>query len=309
MALSRRQFLGAAAAAGSACLATNVRAIEPISRTGTPKFKFSLAAYSYREYLPSTRGKETVPGKKGNLSLEDFITDCAKFGLDGTELTSYYFPKETTPEYLRSLSSLCFKLGLDVTGTAVGNDLTLPKGEKRDEQIALVKRWVDNSAILGAPVIRIFSGHVQKGQTEAEAHALAVEGIEECCDYAGKHGVFLALENHGGLTERPEGLLKLVKDVKSPWFGVNFDSGNFRSPDPYADLEQIAPYAINAQVKVVVSRGDRATAKKEPSDFKRLAKILRDAGYRGYVVLEYEEGDDPRSACPKFLDELRAAFA
>jgi sugar phosphate isomerase/epimerase len=151
---------------------------------------------------------------------------------------------------------------------------------------------------------------VKKDQTAEEAHRLAVEGIEECCDYAGKHGVFLALENHGGLTERPEGLLKLVHDVKSPWFGVNFDSGNFHSADPYADLEQIAPYAINAQIKVVVSRGgDRTKAKKEPSDFKRLAKMLRDAGYRGYIVLEYEEADDPRSACPKFLDELRAAFA
>lgn len=311
----RRDFLKTAGALSLSALgaaAFPVRpagAIEPIRRNGTPKFKFSLAAYSYRELLTTTRNGKSVPGKRGNLTLEDFIADCAKFQLDATELTSYYFPADTTPEYLRSLASLCFKLGLDVSGTAVGNDLTHPKGPQRDEQIALVKRWVDNSAVLGAPVIRIFSGNVKSGQTEAEAHRLAVEGIEECCDYAGKHGVFLALENHGGLTERPEGLLKLVRDVNSPWFGVNFDSGNFHSSDPYADLEQIAPYAINAQVKVVVTRGDRKTTKKEPSDLKRLASMLRNANYRGYITLEFEEDEDPREACPRYLDQLRAAFA
>ena len=74
------------------------------------------------------------------------------------------------------------------------------------------------------------------------------------------------------------------------------------------DLEKIAPYAINAQVKVVMQRGDRKTAKKEPVDMPRLAKILREAGYRGYIVLEYEEEEDPREVCPKFLAEMRAAF-
>ncbi len=310
---SRRDFfrtaLAATAVGGGFAPLGALRAVEPVRRNGTPKFKFSLAAYSYRELLTTTRGDKVVPGKRGNLTLEDFVADCAKFQLDATELTSYYFPKDATPEYLRSLRALCFRLGLDVSGTAVGNDLTHPPGPARDEQIALVKRWVDNAAILNAPVIRIFSGNVKKGQTEAEAHRLAVEGIEECCDYSGGRGVFLALENHGGLTERPEGLLKLVRDVKSPWFGVNFDSGNFHSSDPYADLEKIAPYAINAQVKVVVSRGEGKSGKKEPADFKRFARMLSDVGYRGYIVLEFEEDEDPRVACPKYLDEIRAAFA
>ena len=115
------------------------------------------------------------------------------------------------------------------------------------------------------------------------------------------------MENHGGLTATPAGLLSLVKDVKSPWFGVNLDSGNFHGEDIYAELEQIAPYAVNVQIKVVVSP---AKQKRQPSDFKRLAKIMSEAGYRGYIVLEYEETDeDPRTACPKFIDEIRNAFA
>ncbi len=271
-------------------------AIEPVLRAGSAKFKFSLAGYSYRKLLS---------GNPPELTLDDFLLDCAKMGLEGTEPTSYYFPKQVTPEYLRHLKHLAFRLGLDISGTAVGNDFCHPPGEKRDGQIAHVKQWIDWAEILGAPVIRIFSGNPHGGQTVDEARRLAVEAIEECCDYAGRHGVFLALENHGGLTSGVDGMLRLVHDVKSPWFGVNFDSGNFHSEDLYGDLAKIAPYTLNAQIKVVVSGPDR---KRVPSDFRRLAQILTDANYRGYIVLEYEENEDPRVACPRYMEQLREAF-
>jgi len=293
----RRQFLAATAAAASAAIAAPLSAIEPIPRNGQPKFKFSLAAYSYRELLK---------GDSPKLTLTDFIDDCAKFGLEGTELTSYYFPPKPSPEYLRTLRRQCFRLGLDVSGTAVGNDFGHPPGDKRTQEIANVKAWIDNAEILGAPVIRIFAGHQQKDQTEAQAHSLMIQAIEECCDYAGKHGVHLALENHGGPTATADGLLKFVRDVSSPWFGVNLDSGNFHSDDPYGELERIAPYALNAQIKVVMSGPDK---KKVPADFARLAKMLRAAHYRGYVVLEYEESGDPREESAKYIDQMREAFA
>lgn len=294
-ALSRRNFLAASAATLAA--SSVVAAIEPIARNGQPKFKFSLAAYSYRTLLT---------GDKPELTLSDFVDDCAKFGLDGTELTSYYFPKNVTHEYLRELRRHCFRLGLDVSGTAVGNDFGVEAGPARDKQIASLKQSIDFAQSLGAPVIRIFAGHAPKGSDPAEAYGRMVSAIEECCDYAGQRGVHLALENHGGPTATAEGLLKFVKDVQSPWFGVNLDSGNFHSDDIYGELEQVAPYALNVQVKVVVSGPDK---KKQPADYKRLAKILRDANYRGYVVLEYEEAGDPRVECPKHLAELREAFA
>lgn len=295
---TRRNFLtatGAALAGGS--LARSAAAIEPIERTGQAKFKFSLAAYSYRDLLS---------GKNASLTLADFIDDCAKMGLEGTELTSYYFPPDVTPEYLRGVKRQTFRLGLDISGTAVGNDFCHPAGPDRDRQIALVKQWVDRSELLGAPVIRIFSGQTKKGQEEADARRLAIEAIEECCQYAGQHGVFLALENHGGLTATIDGLLQLVQSVKSEWFGVNLDTGNFHSDDPYADLARLAPYAVNVQIKVSMHpKGGQ----REPADLKRLAKIVRDSGYRGYIVLEYEEREDPREACPRYLDQMREAFA
>ena len=300
---SRRDFLrrAALASAGAGALigvsSRQSKAIEPIARDGKNFFKFSLAAYSYRDVL------DAKPPKT-KLTLDDFIGDCAKMGLQGTELTSYYFPPEPSHEYLRHLKQLCFRLGLDISGTAVGNDFCYPPGEKRDAEIKHVKRWIDYAEILGAPVIRIFSGH-EHGTSVEEAHRLAVSAIEECCQYAGDHGVFLALENHGGLTTKAEGLMALVRDVKSPWFGVNLDTGNFHSSDVYAEIAQLAPYAINVQVKVSLSGPD---GKRQHADFRRLARIMADAGYRGYIVLEFEEPEDPLTACPRYVDEMRAAF-
>ena len=282
--------------AGTTLLGSIASAIEPIARNGNPKFKYSLAAYSYRDLFKGDSPKAT---------LFDFIADCAKLGLEGTELTSYYFPKDLTSDYLRQIKKRCFELGLDISGTAVGNEFGWPAGEKRKEQIALVKRWVDHSEFLGVPTIRVFAGHVKEGATDEQAHKLMVEALEECCEYAGKHGVFLALENHGGPTATAEGLLKFVHDVKSPWFAVNLDTGNFHSNDVYAEMEKVAPYAVNVQVKVVTSGPDK---KKQPADFPRIAKILRDANYRGYVVLEYEEAGDPRVECAKVIDQMREAF-
>lgn len=297
---SRRTFLKrfSTIAAGPAALSLlpgNVRAIEPIERQAGPKFKFSVAAYSYRDLLTASPPK---------LTLDDFIADCAKMQLEGTELTSYYFPPDVTPDYLRHIKNLTFRLGLDISGTSVGNDFCWPDGPKRQEQMALVKRWVDNAEILGAPVIRIFSG-VPKETSREEAHRLAIAGIEECCQYAGEHGTYLALENHGGLTTTASEMLQLVEAVKSPWFGVNLDTGNFHGADFYAELEQLAPYAVNVQIKVSVWGPDN---KRTPADFPRLAKILSAANYRGYIVLELEEPGDPRELCPKYVAQLREAF-
>lgn len=297
--LHRRQFLQASTAtfAGVALTAATkpAPAIQPIPRNGQPKFKFSLAAYSYRDFLAPKQGKQPT------LTLKDFIDDCAKLDLDGTELTSYYFPKEITPTYLHGLRQQAFRLGLDISGTAIGNEFGHPKGEKRDAEIAKAKQWIEHAATLDAPVIRIFAGHQQKGQSADEAHSLMVSAIEECCDYAGKHGVYLALENHGGPTATADGLLKFVHDIDSPWFGVNLDGGNFRGDDAYDQLARIAPYAVNAQIKAKVGGA--------PADFKRLAKIMREARYRGYIVLEYEEPGSVREECARYLKEIREAFA
>jgi sugar phosphate isomerase/epimerase len=237
------------------------------------------------------------------MRLEEFIDFCARMQLDACEPTSYYFPDEISNAYLMDIKGLAFRLGLDISGTAIGNDFCVPPGPKRDAEIADAKAWIDHAAALGAPVIRIFAGKVPPGDTEEAALARCIEGIDTCLEHAAEKGVVLALENHGGITATPEQMLRIVHGVKaSPWFGVNFDSGNFRTADPYGDLAKISPFATNAQIKVSMHPGD----KRERADFKRILGILRDADYRGYIVLEYEESEDPLTAIPPLLDELRA---
>jgi sugar phosphate isomerase/epimerase len=130
-----------------------------------------------------------------------------------------------------------------------------------------------------------------------------VESIEACADHAAKRGVFLALENHGGIVAEPDGLLEIVKAVKSEWFGVNLDTGNFHGVDPYADLARIVPYAVTAQVKVEMQAKG---GEKQEADFGRLVRMLKDGGYRGYVTLEYEAAEAPLTAVPRYLERLRA---
>jgi sugar phosphate isomerase/epimerase len=90
--------------------------------------------------------------------------------------------------------------------------------------------------------------------------------------------------------------------VKSPWLGVNLDTGNFRTEDPYADLARCAPYAVSVQYKVSMSPRGKG---KQPADFARVLGILRAANYRGFVTLEYEEAEDPVAAVPRHVREMR----
>jgi sugar phosphate isomerase/epimerase len=301
MPVSRRQFLGAAAAAVLPA-GSLVRAADPIVRTDKPFMKLSLAAYSFNKYLPSNRAAASKTPPK--MTLEQFVDYCASLDLEGTELTSYYFPEEITPAYLNALKGQTHRLGLDISGTAIGNDFCVADGPERETQLKLCRDWIDYSAALGAPAIRIFAGKIPKGETEEKAVERCVAGIEKSLEYAAEKGVALALENHGGITATPAQLLNIVKKVKpSPWFGINFDSGNFHTADPYADLEQISPYAINAQVKVSVNRGEGA--KKEPADLGKVVGILKAAKYRGYLALEYEEPEDPWENIPGIIKTLR----
>ncbi|MBI5397575.1 MAG: TIM barrel protein [Verrucomicrobia bacterium] len=310
--MTRRDFLklSGAGATLSGLGAVNPRfaaAIEPIKRSGPPKLRLSLAAYSFREFFKdASHARKTQADPAKQIDMFQFVDYCADQGCEGAELTSYYFPKDVTDDYLRRVKERAAKRGVAVSGTSVGNTFTLPKGEKRDQQIADVKKWVDRAAVMGAPHIRVFAGSAQKGGTAAEATRLCIEAMEECCDYAGKKQIYLGIENHGGIVAEPGGLLEIVRAVKSKWCGVNLDTGNFHSDDPYADLAKCAPYAVNVQVKAEIKR--KGAKEGEPSDLARIVKMLRDVNYQGFVALEYESKEDPYTGVPRLLKQMKAAF-
>ena len=296
MTTSRRQILKAipAAAVVAASGAVPAGAIPPVTRGGKPRLRLGLAGYSLRDHLTG----KLAPA----MTLDDFIEKAATWEVDAVELTSYSFPPDFTPAYVAGLKRHCHLLGIDVSTTPIRNTFTHPAGPEREKEIAHVKRWLDVAADLGSPAIRIFAGDVQKGQPEAEARRHCVESIEACADHAARRGVFLALENHGGVVADPDGLLDIVRAVKSDWFGVNLDTGNFHGVDPYADLARCAPYAVTVQVKTEIQPKG---APKQEADLARLVRVVKDAGYRGYVTLEYEAAEAALTAVPRHLDRLR----
>jgi len=297
MSTSRRQFFHAALAAGAGAVlgSTTAPAIEPIKRNGKSRIRLSVAGYSYRKYL-DLKIKPQPP-----MTLFDMADLAAQMDLDAIEPTAYYFP-ETTTDYLARLKGKCSRLGLDVSGTAVGNNFCVSDPSKLKEQIASVKKWTEISSFLGAKTMRIFAGSVDKGDTEEKARGRCIEAIQEACDHAAKFGVILALENHGGIVTTIEQMLGVVKAVKHDWFGVNWDTGNFHSADPYDDLARLAPYAVTVQIKTEIQR---AGQKKEDADLKRLIDSLKATGYRGYVALEYEGSEEPKEAIPRAVEALK----
>ncbi len=302
---SRRSFLrqtgfGAAAAALAPGAALG---IEPFNRPGPARMRLSLAAYSFRDYFKdSTQGRERAVDPARQIDLFRFVDFCAEHGCEGAELTSYYFPRDADAEYLKKLRRHAFLRGTSISGTAVGNTFTHPEGKERDAQIALVKKWIQDAAILGAPHIRIFAGTAPRGVNASEAKKFCISAIEECAGVAAEKGVFLGLENHGGIVAESKELLDIIRTIQSPWVGINLDTGNFHTEDPYRDLELCAPYAVNVQIK---SEIQRRRGNKEAADLKRMIEILRKPNYQGFVALEYEADPDPWRQVPILLRELR----
>jgi len=278
-------------AAGPLALA---RAIEPIGRTRPGHLKLSLAAYSFRRHLA---------GPDATMDLFDFVDRAADLGLDAVEPTAYYFPADVAPDDLHRLKQHAFLLGLDVSGTAIRNDFCLPPGPERDRELAQARTWIDRAAELDAPTLRLLSGEWRQGTPDEELEELVIQAIEALLPHAAERGVTLALENHGGgVTVTAEQLLRLTRAVKGPYFGVNLDTGNFHGADPYAEVAAAAPYAVNVQVKTEIRRKGRS---KEPADLAKVIGILREARYSGYVVLEYDAAEDPLTAVPRYVKELR----
>jgi sugar phosphate isomerase/epimerase len=115
----------------------------------------------------------------------------------------------------------------------------------------------------------------------------------------------LALENHWGLSRTPEGLLRILNSISSPYLGALMDTGNFME-NPYSKLEAIAPRTVYVQAKAYTGGGEWYTL---DLDYRRIANILRKAGYSGYVSLEFEGKADPDKAVPENIAILRKAFA
>ncbi len=277
--LTRRTLLASAAATAFAA---------PLKARLRP----ALCAYSFRNEL-----------QKGALKYTDLIRISAENDLDGVDLTVYWFPN-TTNDFLIPLKRAAFQSGIEIYSISIRTVLTQPPGPTREKAAAELKSWIDVAAKLGAGHIRVFGGAVPQGSTDADAASWVAEMLKPASDYAGQHGIVLGLENHGGITDKAEDIVRIVKQVNSPWVGVNLDTANFKTRI-YEQIEMIAPHAVNVQVKAMV-KDENGPA---PSDWDRVAKMLVKNHYRGYLALEYEEKADALTSTPPLFKKLREVCA
>jgi sugar phosphate isomerase/epimerase len=295
---TRRSFLGAAAALPLP-LATSAAASASVMPGLPSRIKTSCNLYSFNG-----------PLIKGEMTLEQVLEFCAEIGFDAVDPTGYYFkgyPAVPDDALVYRIKHLAFSLGLGISGTGVRNDFAVPEAAKRDADVAHVTRWVDTAAKLGAPVLRVFDGKVMPADVpRARVMDWIVDGIQRCVTAGEARGVMIVLQNHNDALKVAGDYLEIRKRIPSTWFGLNVDIGSLRTTDdPYAEIALLAPYAYTWQVKELVYRRD----KEERVDLKQVARILKDARYRGYVPIETLGPGDPKEKVRRYLDEFRAAIA
>jgi sugar phosphate isomerase/epimerase len=258
-----------------------------------PRLRSAICAYSFRNAL-----------EKKTMTYDDLIRMAVDLDVDGLDLTVYWFPNRS-PEFLLPLRRLAYKSGVELYSISIRSEMTRPTAEQRKQEVANIIGWIDAAERLGAGHIRVFGGNVPKGSSIEDATGWAVEVLSRAADYAGNRGIILGLENHGGITERAEKIVEIVQKVDSPWVGINLDTGNFRT-DTFRQIETCLPHAVNVQVKAEMRDEN---GKNVPQDWKRVVALLRKSGYRGYLALEYEAKEEPATAVPRLIGELKRVIA
>ncbi len=303
MALSRRSVLGAAPLLAAPA---QIPAAQPAS---PGKIRLAVSTYSYWHF----RGPR--------FPIEDVIDHAAELGFEGVEILHRQM-KDESPSYVNGLKRRAFLRGLSLPMLSIHQDFVFPAADERRRHIEHTRRCLELAARLGIPCVRLNSGRWKtipsfdelmkvKGQepplpgfTDDDAIGWCVSAIEQLIPVCERLGVMLVLENHWGLTTSVDTLLRIHKMVDSPWLGVNLDTGNYPG-DAYEGIRKLAPHASIVQAKTYYGGGEWYTL---DLDYKRIAGILREAGFRGWVSLEMEGREEPRAAVGKSYRMLREAF-
>jgi sugar phosphate isomerase/epimerase len=290
---------------------------QPAAVTRQKRIKLGIASYSYWHFRGPKVPIETVIEKAGEMGLAEVDVLHRQMDLPEREpLTASH------RAYLRRLKQHAFRNGVALASVSIHQNFVHPDAEERQRQVEHTHKCFEIAYELGAPCLRINSGRwntiqdfdelmkarglepVLPGYTEDDGFKWCIECMEKCVPKAEECGVVMAMENHWGLSRTPEGQLRIINAVASPWLGALMDTGNFME-DPYDKLKQIAPKTVYVHCKTYYGGGEWYTL---DLDYPRIVRILEDAGYGGYVSLEYEGKEAADTAVPKSIALLRRAF-
>jgi sugar phosphate isomerase/epimerase len=254
--------------------------------------------------------------------IEECMDHSASLGVVGVELLHRQMASEE-PGYLNRLKRRAFLNGQSLICLSIHQDFVHPDPELRQQHVEHTIRCLRLAADLGIPCIRLNSGRWKTiasfdalmdargsepplpGYTDDDAFSWCIESIERCLPVAEKYGVTMALENHWGLTRTPEGVLRVIAGVNSEWLVGLMDTGNFRE-NLYENLEKMASYVRFVQAKTYCGGGEWYT---QEIDYSRVAQILQSVSFSGWVSLEMEGREDPKTAVETSIELLRDAFS
>jgi L-ribulose-5-phosphate 3-epimerase len=314
--MNRREFLIASTGAALAPLVT--QAEESAKTPAHKRIAMAVSSYSFWHFQ----------GPK--VTIDTVIDEAARMGIEGVDILHRQMDIEElgaldapTHSYCMKLKRHALRAGVDLVCLSIHQDFVSPNPAERHKWVAHTEKCIEIAYALGISCIRLNSGRwktikdfndlmkargeepILPGFKEDDGFKWCIDSVQKCVQLAGQRGVMLALENHWGLTRTPEGLLRILDGVKSDWLGALIDTGNFLE-DPYDKIQKVAPRAVFVQAKTYEGGGEWYTL---DLDYKRIAKILRDASYSGYVSLEMEGKQDAKIAVPKSIAMLREAFA
>lgn len=275
------------------------------------KASIGVSTYSYWGF----RRKEFRP-------IEKCLDLAAEQGFEGVEILQVQM-EDFTPSYLQNLKKHAFLNGLDLMGLSTHQDFVDPDPYKRRHNVEKTIFYIKQAHELGIPTIRINTGRwntsknfdhlmanrgvepILEGHTEDEGYEWVIDSIGKLVGEAERAGVILGLENHWGLGLTPEGVLRIVNAINSPWLKVTLDTGNFLEK-PYERLKKLANKTVLLQAKTYYGGGRWYTL---DLDYEKISEIMGEVNYKGWVSLEFEGKEDPVSGCQKSLDLLRKVFS
>lgn len=308
MLTTRRQML-AAVAAGSLLPAIADADDKPVA-PARPNL-IGVSSYSFWQF------------KNEDLhDLEKNIDQAGSMGFDAFEILHKQM-KEESPGYLQRLKRRALVNGMALCGFSTHQTFLTPKEDERKKNIEHTTKCLELAYALGIPTMRVNTGRWNTsknfdelmanrgieprlpGYTDEDGFGWVISCFEKLIPVAEKCGVVMGLENHWGLGLTPEGVMRIVKAINSPWLKVTLDTGNFLD-EPYPKLEQLADDAVLVQAKTYYGGGIWYSL---DLDYPRIATMLKKHQYKGFISLEFEGKESPLTAMPKSLTMLRKAFA
>ncbi len=301
--LPRRDFLKTTAAAsavwGLSLTSPRLFAADDPKKPTEP-FEISLAEWSLHR---------TIFG--GKLNHLDFAkTAKEEFGIEGVEYVNQFFKdKANDQKYLGDMKQRAADLGVKNLLIMVDGEGALgdPDDARRTQAVENHYKWVEAAKFLGCHSVRVNAA--SSGPYE-EQLKLAADGLRRLSEFAGKHGLNVIVENHGGLSSNGKWLAAVMEKVGRDNCGTLPDFGNFHDYDRYQGVKDLMPYAkaVSAKSHDFDDQGNETR-----TDYFKIMQIVLDAGYHGYVGIEYEGGKlgemEGIRATKKLLERVREKHA